>query len=78
MSDSQDKAASQDERSTQIEKRMSRTPDMYRDKYEAATSGKSRKCAIRTFCLECVGWNRAEVSRCSDLGCPLWAFRERG
>lgn len=38
---------------------------------------KSPVKAIRAFCLDCVGDNRAEVRRCSAgvQGCPLWPFR---
>ena len=32
--------------------------------------------AIRSFCLECVGYNYEEVARCvSEETCPLWRFR---
>jgi len=31
--------------------------------------------AIRSHCLECVGYDRAEVERCTDPGCWLYPFR---
>jgi hypothetical protein len=31
--------------------------------------------AIKQFCYECSGENRAEVKRCSSLDCPLKPFR---
>jgi hypothetical protein len=31
--------------------------------------------AIRTFCLECVMWQQAEVTRCTAPLCPLFPFR---
>ncbi|MFH1731225.1 MAG: hypothetical protein ABIF82_06205 [Planctomycetota bacterium] len=34
--------------------------------------------AIRSFCLECVGWNAAEVERCSAPECHLWPYRMGG
>jgi len=42
-----------------------------------AASGKrvSPLTAIRAFCLECVGFNHAEVSKCKSKDCPLWYFR---
>ena len=33
--------------------------------------------AIRNFCLECVGYNHAEVTKCTDPGCWLFPRRER-
>ena len=39
---------------------------------------KSRKAAIRSFCLECVGYSENEVSLCPDVGCPLYLFRLSG
>ena len=31
--------------------------------------------AIKQFCYECSGENRAEVKRCSSIDCPLKPFR---
>ena len=31
--------------------------------------------AIREKCLNCVGWNAAEVRRCGATDCPLHPFR---
>lgn len=31
--------------------------------------------AIKQFCYECSGENRAEVKRCSSVDCPLKPFR---
>jgi len=38
----------------------------------------SRKAAIRSFCLECVGYVEKEVRLCTDKGCPLYYFRIGG
>lgn len=38
----------------------------------------SRKAAIRSFCLECVGYSEKEVKLCSDTECPLFKFRLKG
>jgi hypothetical protein len=44
--------------------------------YLQATRGKaSPRVAIKAFCLECVGWNRPEVARCTATACPLWMYR---
>jgi hypothetical protein len=53
-------------------------PRKYFALYERATTGKSRKAAIRSFCLECCGYSSLEVRKCTDLGCPLYIFREEG
>ena len=31
--------------------------------------------AIRTKCLDCSGWQMAEVRECVVVACPLWPFR---
>jgi len=38
----------------------------------------SQGAAIRAFCLECTGGERAEVARCTALDCPLFDFRLTG
>ena len=50
-------------------------PRKYQGIYDRAMSGKSRKAAIRAFCLECCGWERNEVALCTDPGCPLFPYR---
>jgi hypothetical protein len=35
----------------------------------------SRRAADKLFCLGCVGYQSAEVRRCSDIGCPKWLGR---
>lgn len=34
--------------------------------------------AIRRKCMDCTGWNRAEVRECPVQTCPLWPFRNPG
>ena len=48
-----------------------------RDKNLLARSwvGKSRKTAIKAFCLECVGFDRSAVRECTAYACPLWMSR---
>ncbi len=49
-------------------------PAKYRKLYERARAGKP-KAAIRAHCLMCVGWEPAEVERCTATGCPLYSLR---
>lgn len=37
----------------------------------------SPRTAILAFCYECMGWNQAEVERCTSPECPLYPFRNR-
>jgi len=55
-----------------------RIPPTYRGHYRRAITGRSRKAAIRAFCLECVGWSPKEVRLCSSPGCPLFKYRLKG
>ncbi len=31
--------------------------------------------AIRRFCLQCMGFQTAEVRACTEATCPLWPYR---
>lgn len=53
-------------------------PPKYRGGYVEAVTSNRRQLAIRAFCLECVGWNAAEVRRCTGRACPLFAYRMGG
>jgi hypothetical protein len=59
----------------QIEQRRKQMPDIHRANYDNAMRGKSKKAAIRAFCLMCVQWQKEEVRLCTDLGCPLYPYR---
>jgi len=61
-----------------VERRLSQMPKHCRNTYLRALGGRSRKSAIKAFCLECTGWQRAEVARCTALACPLWPYRPFG
>ena len=50
-------------------------PEQFRDIYRRALTGESRKAAIRAHCLMCVGWNAAEVDKCTAADCPLFKCR---
>ena len=60
------------------ETRLADVPAKYRSLYRRAWDGKSRKAAIRAFCLECVCWSKTEVRLCTAPACPLFEYRERG
>jgi len=34
-----------------------------------------RRVCIRNFCIECMGYQRQEVSRCTSKGCWLYPYR---
>ena len=56
--------------------RLAQIPTRQRPIFRRAWMGKSRKAAIRAFCLECVGYQSAEVNRCTAPACPLYPYRE--
>ena len=62
-------------RRSAVEDRLSQIPKSARLTYLRAVGGRSPKSAIKAFCLECVGWQRADVRRCTALACPLYAYR---
>jgi hypothetical protein len=49
--------------------------EAYRRNYDNALSGKSLKAAIKAHCLDCMGWERAEVRDCTVVSCSLWLYR---
>lgn len=53
-------------------------PQKCRKAYDRAMTGRSQSAAIRSFCLECVGYDREEVKACTDPACPLYAYRITG
>jgi len=58
-----------------VAKKLAAMPAVYQTGYLRAVSGRSPKAAIKAFCLECVGWQRADVADCTALACPLWSYR---
>ena len=50
-------------------------PPLYRNLYQQAMSGKSRKAAVRVYCLQCMGWSRKGVKECTAVECMLFLFR---
>ena len=65
----------EERRKAAIAKRLAIITKDYRRTYERAVKGNSLRAAINAQCLECVGWQRLEVHRCTSLACPLWAVR---
>ena len=57
-------------------KRLAQIPARQRPIFLRAWTGKSRKAAVRAFCLECVGYESAEVNRCTAPACALYPYRE--
>jgi hypothetical protein len=65
----------QSKRSERIAQCRAQIPKIHRANYDEAVSGKSRKAAIKAFCLECVCWQKEEVRLCTALACPLYSYR---
>ena len=53
-------------------------PQRFQKLYDRAKTGRSQSAAIRSFCLECVGYCQDEVKLCTDAGCPLYEYRITG
>ena len=59
-----------------IKNRLSQMPKSAQRAYLRATRGKaSPLAAIKAQCLECIGWERAEIAQCTGFACPLWMYR---
>jgi len=62
-------------RALAVEKRLAQMPASSRGTYRRAAAGRSVAAAVKAFCGECVGWQRAEVTACKAVACPLWPYR---
>jgi hypothetical protein len=73
----QDRHATPSEvRQAAIDRRAALLPKSARRNYLRATAGKaSPRSAIKAFCGECCGDVRSEVTNCTALTCPLFAYR---
>ena len=59
-----------------VVKRLAQVSAMYSDLYRRVIRGKGTlREAIRAQCLECVCWQRKEVTLCTDNACPLFPYR---
>jgi hypothetical protein len=62
--------------SDSIAQRKTDTPKKYQQAYMKSVSGDaSPREAIKSFCLECMGWMRTEVTKCDTVACPLNYYR---
>ena len=50
-------------------------PSSMQNVYDKAMTGNSRGSGVKAFCQECCGYDRYEVSLCTDPGCPLHPYR---
>lgn len=56
--------------------RLATTPTSCQTLFKRCWAGKaSPRAAIKAFCLECVGFDRAAVTTCTAWACPLWPLR---
>lgn len=62
-------------RALKIQRRVAGLPPSARQSYLRAVSGGTTTNAIKAFCMECVGYDRAEIEVCTSLACPLYLFR---
>jgi hypothetical protein len=64
------------DRDKRIAERLHQMPIASRKTYLKVTTGKAApRTAIKAFCAECVGWERAAVRECTAPACPLWMYR---
>jgi hypothetical protein len=43
--------------------------------YDKVMLGRSKSLAVKMMCFECVMYDREEVRKCTDRGCPLFPYR---
>lgn len=55
------------------EERMKFIPQSLQNIYKKSATSKAN--AIKSFCIECTGYDRKAVTACTDTGCPLWTHR---
>ncbi|HLB75001.1 MAG TPA: hypothetical protein VJJ98_13350 [Sedimentisphaerales bacterium] len=65
------------EQQERIVQHRAEMPRRYREAYDRAMTGKSRKSAMHAFCAECCGWEIKEVHLCTSPECPLFPYRPR-
>ena len=62
----------QRERKERIQEQLQFIPPSLRSRYKKVMSSGSKAMASRLRCIECSGWNVAEVRKCKAYTCPLW------
>ena len=56
--------------------RVKAVPAPQRALHLRVVTGKaSARLAIKAFCQECIGFDNAEIGRCSARSCRLWSLR---
>ncbi len=61
----------------QVEEVLKNAPGSAIRTLERAFSGQaSKRDAIRANCLDCTGYDRAEIRDCRVYRCPLWTYRQ--
>jgi hypothetical protein len=51
-------------------------PPLYRRLLDKCFSGKaSPRVCVKVMCLECRGYERADIKSCRSAQCPLWLLR---
>jgi hypothetical protein len=56
--------------------KLNRLPESSRLLWTRCWSGKaSPRQAIKAFCQECIGFERAAITDCRSFDCPLWNLR---
>ena len=61
-----------------VETRLADMPECRRNTYRRAMAGEGRKLAIRAMCIQCMGYESAEIERCTATACPLYPYRGSG
>ncbi len=62
-------------RDKQIANQRKHIPENSLKAYDKAMNGKSLRACINARCIDCCGWNKAEVHKCPAMSCPLWHVR---
>jgi hypothetical protein len=55
--------------------RLAAVPEHHQAVVKRAYAGRSRSAAMKAFCLECVGYIKADVRGCTAKACPLYPYR---
>ena len=62
--------------SEEVKEYAKTVPEAARNGYLRACAGEtSPRGAIKAFCLYCVGYVRQDITNCTAVTCPLYAFR---
>ena len=63
-------------RQDRVAQQVKQAGQLYRTVMLKAYQGTaSPRSAIKAQCLNCVGYNREDITHCTGYSCPLWAYR---